>query len=101
MVLLGMRQQVLSSDFIWLCSQCYTCYAHCPQNVKFTEVMIVLRDMAVKEGYVNPSFINRIKEIDNLSQRLRHRMVLSAVGKKAEDASVDPARLAAEALKEI
>ena len=101
MVLLGMRQQVLSSDLIWLCSQCYTCYAHCPQNVKFTEVMIVLRDMAVKEGYVNPSFINRIKEIDNLSQRLRHRMVLSAVGKKAEDASVDPARLAAEALKEI
>jgi len=25
MALLGMRDQVLSSDFIWLCSSCYTC----------------------------------------------------------------------------
>ena len=71
MVLLGMRQQVLSSDLIWLCSLCYTCYAHCPQNVKFTDVMRALRTMAVNEGYVHPSFPDRIKEIDNLPRQTR------------------------------
>ena len=101
MVLLGMRQQVLSSDFIWLCSLCYTCYAHCPQNVKFTDVMCALRAMAVKEGYVHPSFPNRIKEIDNLSQKLRHQMALSILRKKSEDARINPAELMTEASKEV
>jgi len=101
MVLLGMRQQVLSSDFIWLCSLCYTCYAHCPQNVKFTDVMRALRTMAVKEGYVHPSFPDRIKEIDNLSQELRHQMALSILRKKSEDIKIDPAELLAEASQEI
>jgi len=94
MVLLGMRQQVLSSDLIWLCSLCYTCYAHCPQNVKFTDVMRALRTMAVNEGYVHPSFPDRIKEIDNISQKLRHQMVLSIVGRKSEDAQGGFSRVA-------
>ncbi len=101
MVLLGMRQQVLSSDFIWLCSLCYTCYAHCPQNVKFTDVMRALRAMTVKECYVHPSFPERIKEIDSLSQKLRHQMALSILGRKSEDAKIDLAQLLAEASREI
>ena len=91
MVLLGMRKEVLSSDFIWLCSSCYTCTAHCPQNVKFTDVMGALRDMAVKEGYVHPSFSKQIKAIDDFSQRIRRRMVISIIDKKkAGDFQVDP-----------
>jgi len=101
MVLLGMRQRVLSSDFIWFCSLCYTCYAHCPQNVKFTDVMRALRTMAVSEGYVHPSFPDRIKEIDNLSQKLRHQMALSILGGKSEDVKINPAELLAEASREI
>jgi len=101
MVLLGMRQQVLSSDIIWLCSLCYTCYAHCPQDVKFTDVMRALRTMAMNEGYVHPSFPDRIKEIDNLSQKLRHQMALSILGKKSEDVSLDPAKLLSEVFQEI
>ena len=101
MVLLGMRQQVLSSDIIWLCSLCYTCYAHCPQNVKFTDVMRALRTMAVKEGYVHPSFPDRIKEIDNLSQKLRHEMALSILGRKTEEVKIDPAELLTEVLQKI
>ena len=30
MVLLGMKEKVLSSDLIWLCAMCYTCSFHCP-----------------------------------------------------------------------
>ena len=101
MVLLGMRQQVLSSDLIWLCSLCYTCYAHCPQNVKFTDVMRALRTMAVSEGYVHPSFPDRIKEIDNLSVKLRHQMALSILERKTEDTQTDPAELLSKALQNV
>jgi len=99
MVLLGMREIVLSSGFIWLCAQCYTCQAHCPQNVNFSDVMKALRSMALREGYVHPSFIDQIKEIDTLSQKLRHQMVVSIVDRKSKGVRVDPAKLAEEALK--
>ena len=99
MVLLGMRKEVLSSNLPWLCTQCYTCQAHCPQNVKFSDVMKALRNMAVREGYVHPSFVEQIKEIDTFSQKLRHQMVLSIVDKKSEEIKVEAAELAAEALK--
>ena len=90
MVLLGMREEVLSSDFIWLCSSCYTCTAHCPQNVKFTEVMGALRELAVQEGYVPPSFPKQIQAIDDFSQRVRWRMVRSILSRrKSEDLQVD------------
>jgi len=49
MALLGMREELLSSNTIWLCVNCYTCYERCPQNVKFTAVINALRNIAVKE----------------------------------------------------
>ena len=32
MVLLGMKEEVLKSDFIWLCSTCYTCHERCTRT---------------------------------------------------------------------
>jgi heterodisulfide reductase subunit C len=52
MALLGMKKEVLSSQFIWLCSSCYTCHERCPQNVKIPELMNALRNIAVREGYI-------------------------------------------------
>ena len=101
MVLLGMRREVLSSDFPWFCTQCYTCQAHCPQNVKFSDVMKALRSMAVREGYVHPSFVEQIKEIDAFSQRLRHQMVNSILAQKSEKTKVAPAKLAEEAQEKM
>jgi heterodisulfide reductase subunit C len=101
MVLLGMRKEVLSSNFPWLCTQCYTCQAHCPQNVKFSDVTKALRSMAVQEGYVHPSFVEQIKQIDSFSQRLRHQMVRSILAQKSEETEVDLAKLAEEALGKV
>lgn len=56
MALLGMRQQVLSSKFVWLCSTCYTCYERCPQDVHIPEVMNAIRNIAVREGHVPEGF---------------------------------------------
>ena len=85
MVLLGMRKQVLSSDFIWLCTLCYTCYARCPQNVRFTDVMGALRNMAVREGHVHPSFLKVVDGIGEFTQRLRHDMLMKALAKRTKE----------------
>jgi len=70
-VLLGLEEEVLKSDLIWLCTTCFTCYAHCPQNVKFTDVMGVLRQLAEERGYVHPAFVERLEAVDELCQRIR------------------------------
>lgn len=55
MALLGMRERVLSSDFVWLCSTlCLTrdiCYQLCPKHVRINDIMNVVKNMAVQEGY--------------------------------------------------
>ncbi|ODS39565.1 MAG: hypothetical protein A7316_05185 [Candidatus Altiarchaeales archaeon WOR_SM1_86-2] len=59
MMLLGV--DVLDEDFIWLCSTCYTCYERCPQDVKLTEVMDALKNMAVERGYIHGSLKKQIE----------------------------------------
>ena len=101
MVLLGMRKEVLSSDTIWFCIQCYNCQGHCPQNVDFADIVKALRSMAVREGYINPSFVEKVKEIDVFCQKLRHEMVGAVVGSRTQGTEAAPSKLAAEALKSL
>lgn len=101
MVLLGMKKEVLSSDTIWFCIQCYTCQAHCPQNVDFSDIVKALRSIAVREGYVHPLFVKKVKEIDAFSQKLRHQMVNEILGSKAKGVEVKPSELAAKALQTL
>jgi len=49
MALLGMKSQVLSSDFIWICCNCYLCYERCPQDVRFTSIIHAIRNIAIRE----------------------------------------------------
>jgi len=79
MSLLGLRKQVLSSDSIWLCARCYTCYARCPQNVKFADVMEVLRKMAVKEGYAPKERLALMDDLDRFTQDLRCNIIKYAL----------------------
>ena len=68
MVLLGMREKVLKSDFIWLCSTCYTCYDRCPQGVQLTAIMTALKNIAAREGYIHPSFKQQAKLLKNFGR---------------------------------
>jgi heterodisulfide reductase subunit C len=63
MVNLGMRERVLGSPYIWYCATCHTCEQRCPQNVKFFNVLNVLKNMAAKEGYAPPSWVNQTKQV--------------------------------------
>jgi len=60
MALLGMKKEVLSSEFVWLCSTCYACFERCPQDVRITEMMNALKNLAVKSGYIHPAFTAQI-----------------------------------------
>jgi heterodisulfide reductase subunit C2 len=74
--LLGMRKEVLSSRTIWYCLTCYRCTVKCPQNVHFTDLMDVLRRMAVEAGYAPEGIIADMEEINRISTELRHRLAI-------------------------
>jgi glycolate oxidase iron-sulfur subunit len=60
MVLLGMREKVLSSPSLWLCLLCHNCSFHCPQDVRTSDIVAALRYLAVKEKYLHPHFLRKI-----------------------------------------
>lgn len=47
---LGMKDDVLSSNTIWLCASCNTCFTRCPRDLELPEVMATLKSRAIKEG---------------------------------------------------
>jgi heterodisulfide reductase subunit C len=103
--LLGMREQLLSSKELWYCTQCYTCYARCPQDVRFTDVMAILRDMAVEQGYAPKDMKEKAEKVDQISQKLRHAISEYAYSRSAKaDAKGMPEKIKAEleqGLKEL
>jgi heterodisulfide reductase subunit C len=52
--LLGLKEDVLSSPDLWLCATCLTCLERCPRQIKITDAIIIMRNMAVKEGFMLP-----------------------------------------------
>lgn len=70
MILLGMRGQVLTSDMIWLCSGCYNCYELCPRDVKITDLMGALRNLAVKEGHVPAAMKASVDQLEKFGRLL-------------------------------
>jgi len=78
MVLLGMRDRVLNSEFVWLCSGCGACQERCPQDITITELMMALKNIAVKHGIVHKAFelqageiykFGRLFEVGDLNKR--------------------------------
>ena len=50
--LLGLKEEVISSPDLWYCTTCYACTDRCPQDVKPTDVIKAIRNIAVAEGYM-------------------------------------------------
>ncbi len=51
MIRAGMKEEVLSSDTIWNCTQCYNCVVRCPRKVPVTNILQSLATYAVAEGF--------------------------------------------------
>ena len=50
MTQLGLKDRLLSNDVIWLCSTCFACIDHCPQDVGIANIVRALRNLTVKGG---------------------------------------------------
>jgi len=46
----GLKNDVLKSNTIWLCSSCYSCTVACPKQIKITDVMYTLKREAIRSG---------------------------------------------------
>ena len=55
MINLGMKEKVLSSSTIWVCSLCYTCATRCPRKVDFPTLMMSLRNKTIRENLFKES----------------------------------------------
>jgi len=56
MTQLGLKERALKSETLWLCAACFTCTDRCPQGVKVADVIRILKNLAVEEGYIPQVF---------------------------------------------
>jgi heterodisulfide reductase subunit C len=45
---LGMRDELLASDSIWLCVSCQTCNSRCPKGVRIAEIIEAMRQIQLR-----------------------------------------------------
>ncbi|MCK4390528.1 MAG: hydrogenase iron-sulfur subunit [Desulfobacterales bacterium] len=67
MIRMGLKDRLLGSEAIWYCSHCDTCAFVCPQDVQFSTVVDCLREMAVREGYVDTGILEAIGKLPALN----------------------------------
>lgn len=53
MIRMGLKKRVLSSELLWYCSRCQSCMFVCPQDVRFADIMLAMRQIAFRDGFVN------------------------------------------------
>lgn len=47
MIQLGLKDRIFNDKHLWLCTTCYTCIDHCPQNVNIADIIRVLRNLSL------------------------------------------------------
>ena len=89
MIVLGMREEVLKSEMIWLCSGCYSCYELCPRDVKITNVFSAARNLAVKEGHTPPAMRTSVDFLNKQGRLLEFSDFENTVREKNEIPTLD------------
>jgi len=51
--ILGLKNDVLKSEMIWICARCNSCIEKCPKGIKPGDIIMALRHIALKEGVVD------------------------------------------------
>jgi len=67
MVHLGLKEEVLQSRAIWLCTSCETCAARCPNQVDIVHFMDTLRQQSIREKF--KSSVNEIPQFHEIFMR--------------------------------
>ncbi len=50
--LLGLKEEVITDDSLWMCTTCYTCQERCLRSVKIVEIIKKARNIAAHAGYM-------------------------------------------------
>ena len=93
-----MRDEVLTSDEIWLCLTCFQCQERCPQKVRVTDIFFDYKNLAAEQGKVPPNIVGLGKELLEKGQ-----LYTVTADWEREDMSLEPEvpGLAVDAVKEI
>lgn len=67
--ILAGERGLLAEDEIWKCNQCHACVAHCPQDVRFADVIRALRGLAVEEGLRSEDFAQQVALLEEEANR--------------------------------
>lgn len=82
----GLKDELLKSSAIWLCVNCETCGARCPNGISISAVTDALREMALKENVVakeknvaifHDTFLNAIKSggrVHEVTMLMRYKL---------------------------
>ncbi|MHC4738860.1 MAG: 4Fe-4S dicluster domain-containing protein [Planctomycetota bacterium] len=69
LVQLGLVEEILQTNTVWICAACITCRVRCPKGVDLSKIMEALRQIILRDqkNYVN---LNEIKKeiLDKLPQ---------------------------------
>ncbi|MBP2044814.1 CoB--CoM heterodisulfide reductase subunit C [Methanobacterium aggregans] len=52
---MGLKEDVISDDTIWMCTTCYECQERCPRGIKIVDVVKAVRNQAAHAGYMAPA----------------------------------------------
>lgn len=86
--LYGMKDEIIGSTSpVWQCSNCFTCFDRCPQDVKPIEVIIALKNLMGEKGII-PKGVDRL--VDGLLQTGRSAMVTSATHRRRKELGLPP-----------
>jgi heterodisulfide reductase subunit C len=77
--LLGLKDEVYKSEFIWICSAHFRCLEKCPQGVNVKEVMNAVRNARIDEEQIEDSTGKKSKK--NLDLDFKYKIVKDKSGK--------------------
>jgi heterodisulfide reductase subunit C len=87
-VLYGMEDELLGDDSpIWMCSNCFTCFDRCPQDVKPIEVIIALKNLMGEQGHAPKGVAETATRILTTG---RSAMVTAATHRRREELGLPP-----------
>ena len=71
-------EEVLKDRDIWMCTTCYTCFERCPRSVPITDIIIKIRNLAVRKG----NFLEAHKQLSHILIETGHGVPLGNADNK-------------------
>ncbi len=75
----GFIEDLINSELIWYCTQCFTCTERCPMDVAPADVIIALRNVASRNNKTHKAWVRMAQNI------IRESKILPEMGVVTKD----------------